>query len=60
MNDRIRHYDQIFELVYYGEGGFTFEAVYNMPVFIRNYYYNKLYGLIEKRNQEIKKANSRK
>ena len=44
--------------MYYG-AGFTHSDVYNMPVYLRNYYYNKLVETRKKENDEIKKANQR-
>lgn len=47
--------DQVFELAYYGQGGFTFEQVYNMPVNVRSYYYAKLAGIMKERADEIER-----
>ena len=41
--------------MYYG-AGFTHSDVYNMPVYLRNYYYNKLVETRKKENDEIKKS----
>lgn len=48
-------YDQLFELMYYGKMGFSFSELYNMPVFLRNYYYRKLAD-IKKKEQEAEQA----
>ena len=42
--------------MYYG-AGFTHSDVYDMPVYLRNFYYNKLADTRKKENDEIKKAN---
>jgi hypothetical protein len=41
--------------MYYG-AGFTHSDVYNMPVYLRNYYYNKLVETRKKENEEIQKS----
>jgi hypothetical protein len=35
-------FDQIFDLMYYGKMGFTYKELYNLPVWLRRYYYLKL------------------
>lgn len=52
--------DQIFELVYFGKGGFTFEAVYNMPVNVRSYYYVKLAKILEEQAAAAEAAASKR
>ena len=40
---------QIFELVYYTKGGFTFdEAYYSLPVYLRNFHYRQLADTLKK------------
>lgn len=39
--------DQVFDLIYYGNGGFTFSDLYSMPVNLRSYYYAKLVAVVE-------------
>jgi hypothetical protein len=41
--------------MYYGKG-FIHSDVYNMPIYLRNFYYKQLTDTIEKENKEIKKA----
>ena len=40
--------------MYYG-AGFTHSDVYNMPIYLRNFYYKKLVDTRKKENDEIKK-----
>jgi len=49
---------QIFQLIYFGQG-FTHNDVYNMPTYLRHFYYNELNEIKKKENDEIKKANQR-
>ena len=44
--------------MYYGIG-FTHSDVYNMPVYLRNFYYKQLSDTRKKENDEIKKANQK-
>ena len=48
-------HEQIFQLMYYGEG-FTHSDVYSMPVYLRKFYYRKLVETRKKENDEIKKS----
>jgi hypothetical protein len=45
-------HSQIFDLIFHGNGGFTFSDVYNMPVWARKFYIGK----IIKWKEEEKKA----
>ena len=42
-------------MVYYGQG-FTVMEIYNMPTYLRNFYYNKLADAKKKENESVKKA----
>ena len=44
--------------MYYGKG-FIHSDVYNMPIYLRNFYYQKLLDTRKKENDEIKKAQQR-
>jgi hypothetical protein len=44
--------------MYYGEG-FNHSDLYEMPVYLRNFYYEKLLDTRKKENEEIKKANQK-
>ena len=41
--------------MYYGQG-FTHSDVYEMPIYLRNFYYKELSDTRKKENEEIKKA----
>ena len=47
----------MFDLVYWGQGGFSFEQVWNMPVYLRRYYINKISD-IHKKQEEASKGKS--
>ena len=56
--DKPKIHEQIFQLMYYGEG-FTHSDVYDMPIYLRNFYYKQLSDTRKKENDEIKKQNQK-
>jgi len=44
--------------MYYGQG-FVHSDVYNMPIYLRNFYYKKLIDTRKKEHEEIKKSQQR-
>ena len=44
-----------FQMIYYGQG-FTHSDVYEMPIYLRNFYYKQLSDTRKKENDEMKKA----
>ena len=53
---RVLH-EQIFQLIYYGKGGFTWQDVYNFPVWLRVFYLQEIGKIHKKQNEEQEKAN---
>lgn len=41
-NYRKHLHAHIFDLIYHGNGGFTFSDVYNFPIWVRKFYINKI------------------
>ena len=41
-NYRVNLFEQIHEIVFFGKGGYDWNTVYNMPIWLRNYTFNKL------------------
>jgi hypothetical protein len=56
--DKPKLHEQIFQLMYYGEG-FNHSDLYEMPVYLRNFYYQKLLDTRKKENEEVKKSNQK-
>ena len=52
---RVLH-EQIFQLIYYGKGGFTWQDVYNFPIWLRVFYIEEINKIHKKRQQEQDKA----
>ena len=46
---------QIFQLIYFGQG-FTHNDIYNMPTYLRLFYYKELNEVKKKEADEIKKS----
>ncbi len=42
QNDRAGIFRQIHEIVFHGKGGYTWDTVYNMPIWLRRYTYKLL------------------
>ena len=40
--DRINIYNEIHEICFHGKGGYDWNTVYNMPIWLRKYTFNKL------------------
>jgi hypothetical protein len=50
---------EVHDLVYHGNGGFTYHDVYNMPIQYRKYHIKKINEYIEKQNEEIENTRSK-
>lgn len=54
-DDKIKIHDEVFDLSFYSEGGFTWDAVYyEMPISHRKYYLNRIKQYFEEKNKKIK------
>ena len=49
-------YQEVHDLVYYGNGGFIYSEVYQMPIHLRRYHIRKIDVLHKKQNEAIQKA----
>ena len=49
-------HEQIFQLIYYGEGGFTHSDIYDMPVYLRSFYYKKLVEVKKKEEKQVQES----
>jgi len=55
LNYRKLLHSQIFDLIYHGNGGFTFSDVYNMPLWARKFYITKIVEFKENEKQAYDK-----
>lgn len=42
---------EIFSLCYHGNGGFTWDEVYNLPIYLRRFYIQQINRVIEEKNK---------
>lgn len=48
--------DQIFDLMYYGKMGWTYTELYDLPVYLRKYFYLKLADVKTKEHEAEQEA----
>lgn len=56
---RLNIFTQIHEIVFYGKGGYDWETIYNMPIWLRNFTYKKLHEYYQKEAEEYEKASGK-
>jgi hypothetical protein len=49
---RMATYNQIHEIIFHGKGGYDWNTVYHMPVWLRNYIFNKIKEFYDKQNEQ--------
>lgn len=49
---------QVWELAYFGQGGFPYEQVWDMPVITRTFFLKKVADHVKKLNEEFDKNNN--
>ena len=57
---RVNLFTQIHEIVFHGKGGYSFDTVYNMPIWLRNFTFRKIQEFFEKEKEAYDKTNSNK
>ena len=57
-SDKPLIHDSIFTLIHFSSGGFTFDDVYNMPVWLRKFYLSKLAEVKKQESAQYKKAST--
>ena len=57
--DKPAIHDQIFSLCYHGKGGFNYTEVYNMPVYLRQFYIKKAQQFYDSEKAQYEKANKK-
>ena len=56
-SDRVRLHESIFNLIWWGEGRWDWDTIYNMPIFLRDFWVkkvNKIIGAKEEAAEEIR------
>ena len=49
---RFSLFTQIHEIVFHGQGGYDWDTIYNMPIWLRKFTFNKIKEYYEKQNQQ--------
>ena len=52
---RLQLHETIFDIVWFGEGRWSWKDVYDMPVFLRRFWLKKITGIIKDREESLKK-----
>jgi hypothetical protein len=50
--NRVRIFSQIHEIVFHGKGGYDWETIYNMPIWLRKFTFNRIKEFIENQHAE--------
>jgi len=48
---RVNLFTQIHEIVFYGQGGYDWETVYNMPIWLRKFTFHKMKKHYDEKNE---------
>jgi hypothetical protein len=49
--NRINIFSEIHEIVFHGQGGYDWETIYNMPIWLRRYTFQKIKAYYDKQNE---------
>ena len=49
-------FSQIHEIVFHGQGGYNWDTIYNMPIWLRNFTYKKLEEHYKKKEEAYNKS----
>lgn len=52
-------HEEIFSLCYYGKGGFSWEEVYNLPIYLRRFYIQQVSKAIEAKNKAEQESSTK-
>jgi hypothetical protein len=56
---RITIFNQIHEIVFHGKGGYDHDTVYAMPIWLRNFTFQKMNEFYEKEQEAMNKSKSK-
>lgn len=51
--DRVQLHENIFNLLWHGEGRWDWDTIYNMPVFLRRFYVKRVNAIIQERIDRV-------
>jgi len=53
---RLYLFTQIHDIVFHGKGGYDWETIYNMPIWLRKFTYHKIKEFYDKEAEEMEKT----
>ena len=56
---RANLFTQIHEIVFHSKGGYDFDTIYSMPIWLRNFTFRKIQEFYEKEKAEYDKASKK-
>ncbi len=58
--DRVRNHENIFNLIWFGEGRWDWNDVYHMPIFLRDFWINKCNDIQADRDAAIQQRKNKR
>jgi len=55
---RFNLFKQIHEIVFHGKGGYNWETIYNMPIWLRKFTFNEMNKFYQEEKEEYEKSTS--
>ena len=52
-------FSEIHEIVFHGQGGYDYNTVYNMPLWLRKFTFSKIQDYYTKQNEQVKAASKK-
>jgi hypothetical protein len=52
---RLQLHETIFDIVWFGEGRWSWQDIYDMPIFLRRYWIKRINGIAKDRQDAVKK-----
>ena len=59
QSDRVKFHEQIFDLLWVGEGRWTWQDIYHMPIFLRTFYIKKINKLFDEKKKAMEKQRTK-
>ena len=53
---RLNLFSQIHDIIFHGKGGFDWETVYNMPIWLRNFTYKRIEDFYKKEHEAVENS----
>jgi len=60
LDYRVSFFTQIHEIIFHGNGGYDYDTIYNMPIWLRQFTFNKIKDFYEKQNSQNQDKNMEK